>query len=140
MEENLKKKTSEKCPDPTLATVGLILIGIFIFVVLLIMMFKDVCISKAKKKVSKDDKDLAAMLAIEETEIVNLPKSLDFKITEIKTMIPAAIDQELFDKLFGPGSIKSEEELREKVKQDLTNMFQNDSDRLFSQNVIEKVI
>ncbi len=92
------------------------------------------------KKVSKDDKDLAAMLGIEESEINDLPKNLDFKIKEIKTMIPAAIDQELFDKLFGPGTIKSEEELREKVKGDLTNMFQNDADRLFSQKVTDTVI
>lgn len=90
--------------------------------------------------VSKDDKDLAAMLGIEESEIVNVPKDLNFKITEIKTMIPAAIDQELFDKLFGADTIKSEAELREKIKGDLTNMFQNDSDKLFSQKVTDTVI
>ena len=91
-------------------------------------------------KVSKDEKDLAAMLGIEESEIENLPKALDFKVTEIKTMIPAAIDQELFDKLFGPDTVKSEEELREKIKSDLTNMFQNDSDKLFSQKVTDTII
>jgi trigger factor len=92
------------------------------------------------RKVSRDDKDLTAMLGIETAQIETLPKTLDFKITEIKTMIPAAIDQELFDKLFGPGTVKSEDELREKIKTDLTNMFQNDSDRLFSQSVTEKII
>ncbi|MFK8043959.1 MAG: trigger factor [Crocinitomicaceae bacterium] len=92
------------------------------------------------KKVSKDDKDLAAMLGIEEPAIENLPKTLDFKITEIKTMIPASLDQELFDKLFADGSVKSEEELREKIKADLANMFKNDSDKIFSQKVTETVI
>lgn len=92
------------------------------------------------RKVSKDDKDLVAMLGIEESDIESLPKSLNFKITEIKTMIPAAIDQELFDKLFGAGTVKSEDELRDKIKGDLTNMFKNDSDRLFSQSVTEKII
>jgi len=97
-------------------------------------------ISIDPKKVSKDDKDLAAMLGIDESAIEGLPKTLDFKITEIKTMIPAASDQELFDKLFGDGSVKSEEELREKIKGDLTNMFKNDSDKIFSQKVTETII
>lgn len=92
------------------------------------------------RKVSKDDKDLIAMLGIDEAAIETVPEILNFKITEVKTMIPAAIDQELFDKLFGAGTVSNEEELRDKIKGDLTNMFQNDSDRLFSQNVTDTVI
>lgn len=92
------------------------------------------------RMVSKDAKDLAAMLGIEESALDTVPNTLNFKITEVKTMIPAAIDQELFDKVFGPGTVSNEEELRNKIKGDLTNMFQNDSDRLFSQNVTDTVI
>jgi len=92
------------------------------------------------KAVSKDTKDLAAMLAITEEEAENLTSKFDFKITDIKNMIPAAIDQELFDKLFGEGNVKSEEELRAKIKTDLENMFRGDSDKLFSQKVTEDLI
>ena len=92
------------------------------------------------KTVSRDGKDLAAMLGIDESKINDIPAKFDFKITEIKNMIPAAIDQELFDKLFGPGTIKTEKELKEKIKADLDQMFQNDSDRLFSQKVTEAIV
>jgi trigger factor len=92
------------------------------------------------KSVSKDLKDMAAMLAITEEEAEALEGEFDFKITDIKNMIPAAIDQELFDKLFGEGNVKSQEELRGKIKGDLENMFKNDSDKLFSQKVTEDLI
>lgn len=92
------------------------------------------------KTVSKDTKDMAAMLAISEEQAENLNSKFDFKITEIKNMVPAAVDQELFDKLFGEGNIKSEKELRDKIKADLENMFKNDSDKIFTQTISESLI
>ncbi|MGV6860591.1 MAG: trigger factor [Putridiphycobacter sp.] len=92
------------------------------------------------KKVSRDNKDLAAMLAISEDEATNLEGEFNFTISEIKTMVPAAIDQELFDKLFGEGNVKSEDELKDKIKADLVNMFSKDSDNLFAQKVIDSLI
>jgi len=92
------------------------------------------------KDVSKDSKDMAAMLAIAEEEAEVLDSKFDFKITDIKNMVPCAVDQELFDKLFGEGNIKSEEELRNKIKTDLDNMFGNDSDKLFSNNITNDLI
>jgi trigger factor len=92
------------------------------------------------KDVSKDSKDMAAMLAITEEEAELLDSKFDFKITDIKNMVPCAVDQGLFDKLFGEGNIKSEEELRNKIKTDLENMFGNDSDKLFSNNITNDLI
>ncbi len=92
------------------------------------------------KKVSRDNKDLAAMLAISEDEATNLEGEFNFTISEIKTMVPAAIDQELFDRLFGEGNVKSEDELKDKIKADLVNMFSKDSDNLFAQKVIDSLI
>ena len=92
------------------------------------------------RKVSKDDKDMAAMLGVDESALAAVSNKFDFEITEIKTMIPAAIDQELFDKLFGPGNVKSEEELRQKIQGDLENMFTNDSDRIFNQKISDELV
>lgn len=91
-------------------------------------------------KVSKGIDDMAAMLAISKEEAEALTGDFDFTISEIKTMIPAAIDQALFDKLFGEGNVNSEDELREKIATDLERMFGNDSDRIFSQTISEKLI
>lgn len=92
------------------------------------------------RKVSKGDKDMAAMLGVSEEELANVGTSFDFTISEIKNMVPAAIDQALFDKLFGEGTIKSEKELRDRIKDDLTKMFANDSDRLFSQKLVDQLV
>lgn len=92
------------------------------------------------RTVSKGDEDLASMLAISKEEAAALEGDFNFKITEIKTMVPAAVDQALFDKIFGEGTVKSEEELREKISTDLERMFNNDSDRIFSQSISDALI
>ncbi len=90
--------------------------------------------------VSKGEADLAAMLAVKKEDLENISNEFDFKITEIKNMVPADINQELFDKIFGEGNVKSEKELRDKIKTDLENMFKNDSDKIFVQKVIDDLI
>ncbi len=92
------------------------------------------------KSVSKGDSDMAAMLAIQEEEVAGISNKFRFKITEVKKMVPAAIDQALFDKLFGEGAVKSEKELRERISDDLSKMFNNDSDRVFGQKVTDELV
>ena len=92
------------------------------------------------RNVSKGDKDMAAMLGVAEEDLASVGKKFEFTISEIKRMVPAAVDQALFDKLFGEGTIKSEKELREKIKSDLENMFKNDSDKIFSQNLVDQLV
>ena len=49
------------------------------------------------------------------------------------------MDQELFDKIYGPGIVNSEDEFRTKVKHELGLMFQVDADK-FLQAEIEKTM
>lgn len=86
-------------------------------------------------KVSRGEKDTAAMLGISEEELANISKNFQMTINEIKRMEMAELNQELFDKLFGPGAISSEKELRERIATDLNNMFANDSDRLLTRAI-----
>ncbi|MBK9591683.1 MAG: trigger factor [Crocinitomicaceae bacterium] len=92
------------------------------------------------KEVSKGDTDMAAMLAIKKEDVADLNSLFNFTITEIKQMIPAEINQELFDKLFGEGAISSEAEMRAKISEDLNRMFSGDSDRVFNNAVSKKLI
>jgi trigger factor len=89
------------------------------------------------KSVSKDDKDLASMLGIEENTIGNLSKKFKFTINDIKRMELAELNEELYDKLFPNQGVKSEAEMKTKVTADLENMFKTDSDRLFTQTVYD---
>lgn len=87
--------------------------------------------------VSKGGKDTAAMLGITEEELANVSDKFKMTINEIRQMELAELNQELFDKLFGPGVISTEEELRTRVAADLEQMFANDSDRLLMRAVYD---
>jgi trigger factor len=90
------------------------------------------------KSVSKDSKDMVSMLGLkEEEELKGLSKQFKFTINEIKRMEMAELNEELYSKLFPTGEVKSEADLNKKVADDLTNMFKQDSDRLFTQNIYE---
>jgi trigger factor len=52
----------------------------------------------------------------------------------------AELNQELFDKLFGPETVNTEQELRDRIKTDLENMFSNDTERLFTQTVYNYIM
>lgn len=87
--------------------------------------------------VSKDAKDLASMLGIKEDELEGLSKQFKFTINDIKKMEMAELNEELFAKLFPEGEVKTTDDLIKKVESDLTNMFKEDSNRLFTQTIYE---
>jgi trigger factor len=65
---------------------------------------------------------------------------VDFTIEEINERQPAVLDQELFDRLFGPDKVHSEEELREKIKEDSEAQFQQQSDQKLLNDITESLI
>ena len=92
------------------------------------------------ESVSRGGKDTAAMLGIEEAELENISDKFQLTINEIKGMELAELNAELYDKLFGEGAVKSEDELKERVKNDLDGMFVNDSDRMLTNAVHEDLL
>ena len=90
--------------------------------------------------VSKGGEDTASMLGIDKAVLETISDDFQMTITEVKVMEPAKLNTELFDKLFGEGTVKDEKELRARVKSDLENMFVNDSDRLLTKAVYENLM
>lgn len=90
--------------------------------------------------VSKGGKDTAAMLGVKEDELEGISDKFQLTITEIKGMELAELNEELFDKLFGPGSVKNEKEMRARITSDLGGMFINDSDRLLTQAIYKDLL
>lgn len=90
--------------------------------------------------ITRGDKDKAAMLGIAEDALANHSDSYQMTINDIKKMEAAELNQELFDKLFGEGNVKSEKELRERIATDLEQMFANDSDRLLTREVYRDLL
>ena len=97
----------------------------------------DAAIELDPRTVSKDEKDLASMLGIEEAAIAGISKKFKFTVNDIKRMELAELNEELYDKLFPNKNVKTESDMKAKVTTDLENMFKTDSDRLFTQSVYD---
>jgi trigger factor len=90
--------------------------------------------------ITRGDRDKAAMLGVKEEELANHGDKYQVTINDIKKMELAELNQDLFDKLFGEGTITTEKELRDRIKTDLEQMFTNDSDRLLTREVYRELV
>jgi trigger factor len=90
--------------------------------------------------VSKGDKDKATLLGVKEEDLASIGNKFQFTITDIKRMELAALDEFLFEKLYMDGEVKSEEDLRNRVKSDLESMFSKDSERILTRDVYQYLI
>ncbi|MDR6300210.1 trigger factor [Mesonia maritima] len=92
------------------------------------------------KGLFEDDHDLVEFLKVEHDKAHDLDVEVSFEISEINEQVPADLDQELFDKLFGKGKVTSVTELKEKIKEDAEGQFQQQSDQQLLNDVTERLI
>lgn len=89
------------------------------------------------QKISDNATELATLLGIEKEAAETLTSKIQFTVKSISRLGAAEINQELFDKIYGPGNVTSEEEFKAKIKDELASMFVNDSERKFYNEVVE---
>lgn len=92
------------------------------------------------KGLFKEDYLLSSALGISADKAEKLNIEVNFTIEEINEREPAALDQELFDKLFGKDNVKSEKELKSRIKEDSEKQFEQQSDQKLLNDVTEKLI
>ena len=92
------------------------------------------------KKVFENASELASILKIK-VEEVETAESLYFKIKviEIKNFVNAELNQDLFDKCFPKGEIKTVEEFRIKIKEDIERSYKLESNSIFKQEIKEEI-
>jgi len=99
--------------------------------------------------VKKDDKVILQNLADDASyifEILELPAeklnglSLQFTLKNLSRIMQAEVNQELFDKIYGAGKVNSEEEFRNKIREELSVMYTGDSDRKFMNDVVSSLL
>lgn len=95
-------------------------------------------------KVSKTDlqenTELAKELNFSAEEVEHLHHDqIEVKVKDFFGLNLAELNQELFDKVYGEGTIKSEEELKEKVKAELDEYFQQNADVHFVNKVLAQI-
>jgi trigger factor len=87
-----------------------------------------------------DDHKLMDYLAVGHDDVHGLDIEVTFTIDEVNTHEPATLDQELFDKLFGPKVVTSVDELKTKIKEDAEKQFAQQADQKFLNDVTEFLI
>ncbi|MDF4221336.1 MULTISPECIES: trigger factor [Maribacter] len=92
------------------------------------------------KGLFNEDHMLSSALGIDKQKAESLDTEVTFTITEINEREAAELNQELFDKLFGPDSVKSEKELKERIKEDSEKQFEQQSDQKLLNDVTEYFI
>ncbi|HLP65798.1 trigger factor [Flavobacterium sp.] len=92
------------------------------------------------KGLFNDDHKLMDVLAIGHDDVHGLDIEVNFTIDEVIASEPAELNQELFDKLFGPDVVHSLDELKAKIKEDAENQFVQQSNQKFLNDVTEFLI
>lgn len=65
---------------------------------------------------------------------------LQLTVKSIARMEDAAMDQELFEKVYGPGKVTTEEEFRTKIREELALMFSADAERFLKTEVEKSLV
>lgn len=84
--------------------------------------------------------DKSVSLSIDKETAETLNCNLQLTVKNISRLEDADLNQELFDKVYGEGKISSEEEFKNKIREELGLMFKADADRFLSTEVQNKLL
>ena len=88
---------------------------------------------------SSNAADLAGMLGVTPSQAESMSSNFRFTITNISRVQPAELNEELYNKVYGD-SVNSIEEFRAKIKGEMSNMFNADSDKYFLTRVVAGLV
>lgn len=83
---------------------------------------------------------LARVLGVAADEAEKINAEINFAIEEINLRKAAALDQAFYDKLFGADKVTSEDEMKQRIKEDSEAQFEQQSDQKLMNDVTEKLI
>lgn len=86
------------------------------------------------KKAYKNDV-VAKLLSITEEEAEDLVSSFELTVKNINRLEEADLDKEFYDKVFGEDVIKTEEEFRNRVKEEVESMFVQNADQKLQNDI-----
>ena len=81
-----------------------------------------------------NEEDRAAMLKVKKEELASLDPVYRMTVKNVKTFVSAPLTQETFDKIFGEGNVKSEEEFDARIAERLAAEYSQESDFRFSKD------
>ena len=94
----------------------------------------DIITFNPKKAYPDNDAEVAALLKVQKDDVKDLDSDFSFQVTEIRHFQPAAVDEKLFERVFGEG-VKDEADFRQRIADSLKAQLVVNSDYKFMQDV-----
>ena len=91
----------------------------------------DVITFNPKKAYPDNDAEVAALLKVDKEQVKDLDSDFSYQVNEIRHFQPAEVNQQLFDRVFGEGTVKDEKAFREKIAETIKPQLQGNSDYKF---------
>jgi trigger factor len=91
-------------------------------------------------KALESEVEISSMLKISKDEAKNITNDFQLKIESITRYHESAIDQELFDKVYGEAVVSTEEEFRAKIKENIQENLVSDSEYKFGVDAQEMLV
>ncbi len=82
-----------------------------------------------------NETDRAAMLKVEKARLAELDPMFEFTVVNVKTFVAAESNQETWNKMFGEGTVKSEEEFDAKVEEQVKASHEQEANYRFGADV-----
>ncbi len=92
------------------------------------------------RKAYPNDTEISSMLRIDKDKAEQVQGDFEYEIKNIQKFVPAEVNQELFDKAYGEGNVKSEEEFKEKVTEGIKQSLVKESDYRFGVDAKKKLV
>ena len=92
------------------------------------------------KDLFKDEASATRILSVSEDKLKEIEGEISFDIKEINERILAEMNQEFFDKIYGPDAVKSEKEMKAKITEGIEKQFEQQSDQKLLNDVTEYLV
>ena len=92
------------------------------------------------QKAFKNDTEVGSLLNIGKEAAKDLTSDFQFTIAEISHIEPAEMNEELFSKVYENANIKTEEELRARIADDIEKSYKAEGERKFFNDVVDLLI
>jgi trigger factor len=87
-----------------------------------------------------NEAELASLLKIDKKAVADMKSDFSYQVEEITRFVPGELNQDIFDNVYGPGVVKTEEEFRAKVKETIASQFAQNSDYRFMLDMREYLL
>jgi len=80
------------------------------------------------------------LMNLDDDDNLEVNPEFECEVVEVNRVEPAALGQEFYDKAFGEGEVSSEDEAREKIKEQISSFYDAQAEALMSRDIQEALI